>query len=75
MNRVPVTSSNVSSIGWEASKDDPQVGTLEVQFRSGGTYQYQDVPESAHLELMGAQSIGRHLNQAIINVYTGNRIR
>jgi hypothetical protein len=56
MNRRPVTSSNVASIGWEDE-------TLEVEFVSGHIYQYQDVPEAAYRELLGADSIGRHMNQ------------
>ena len=39
MNRTPVNSSNVSSVGY-----DPTSLTLEVEFHGGAVYQYFDVP-------------------------------
>jgi hypothetical protein len=43
--------------------------TLEVEFRSGGIYQYFDVPESVYQALVSASSIGQFLNENIKNVY------
>ncbi len=40
MNRVAVQSSNVASVGYDASSS-----TLEVAFHGGGVYQYFGVPE------------------------------
>lgn len=39
MNMVPVVSDNVASVGY-----DHATHTLRVVFRSGGTYDYYDVP-------------------------------
>jgi hypothetical protein len=41
MERHSVTSSNVKSIGYDASSS-----TLEVEFNSGGIYQYYSVPKA-----------------------------
>ena len=74
MNRRPVTSSNVASVGWEPDEEEPGVGTLEVEFKSGHLYQYAGVPESEYQALVGAGSVGRYLNAHIIGTYDESRI-
>lgn len=64
MNRVPVTSSSVASVGY-----DPNTMTLEVEFSNGAVYQYFDVPETLYHDLMGASSVGTYLNQHIKGSY------
>jgi hypothetical protein len=64
MNRTPVTSTNVASIGY-----DPNTMTLEVEFRNGSVYQYFDVPETVYQELASASSVGTYLNQNIKVAY------
>lgn len=64
MNRRPVTSSNVASVGY-----DQNTLTLEVEFHSGSVYQYFDVPEAVYQEFMAAESTGRYLNRNIKNNY------
>ena len=64
MNRRPVTSSNVASVGY-----DQNTLTLEVEYHSGSVYQYFDVPEAVYQEFMAADSLGRYLNQNIKNSY------
>ncbi|HUI07428.1 MAG TPA: KTSC domain-containing protein [Verrucomicrobiae bacterium] len=54
MHRNPVVSSNIVSVGYEPSSQ-----TLEIEFGSGGVYQYYNVPESIYQELLGASSKGR----------------
>jgi hypothetical protein len=54
MNRTPVDSSNLQSVGY-----DPQTSTLEVEFAGGGIYQFFDVPEAVHAELMKSDSKGK----------------
>jgi len=61
MDRTPVTSSNINSIGY-----DPQSGTLEVEFTSGDVYQYFNVPEHLYNGLLQAASPGQFLNINII---------
>jgi hypothetical protein len=67
MNRRPVSSSNVASVGW----DD---GTMEVEFISGHLYQYHDVPESEYTALLGAASIGKEL-ASIRGKYESTRLK
>jgi len=57
MNRTPVSSSNLVSVGYEN-------GTLEVEFKDG-IYQYHNVPESLYRGLMSASSKGSYLDQHI----------
>ncbi|EPE1183623.1 KTSC domain-containing protein [Providencia stuartii] len=49
MNRVPVSSSNLQSVGY-----DPATHVLEIAFHSGGIYQYLNVPAHIHTGLMSA---------------------
>ena len=60
MNRTPVTSSNVASVGY-----DPNTMTLEVELSNGLVYQYFDVPETVYQALMSASSVGTYLNKSI----------
>lgn len=64
MDRTPVTSSNVAEVGY----DSPSM-TLEVLFLNGTLYQYFDIPEILHQELIQSDSIGRFLNSNIKNNY------
>lgn len=75
MDRRPVQSSNVSSVGWEPSEENSEFGTLEVGFKTGHVYQYAQVPEYVYHELVGAGSVGRYLNQEVIGTYDDTRIR
>jgi len=68
MDRDSVVSSNVRSIGY-----DPQTSTLEVEFHSGGIYQYYGVPENLYQQLMAASSKGQFLNTYIKNQYPFSR--
>lgn len=69
MDRLPVASSNIHSIGY-----DPQSGILEVGFISGDVYQYFDVPEFLCRGLMGASSKGQFLNEHIKYSYRYQKI-
>jgi hypothetical protein len=69
LDRIPVQSSNIRSVGYEASSE-----TLEVEFTSGSIYQYFDVPEGEYEGLMSAASKGRYLNQNIKNCYRYTQI-
>ena len=58
MHRVPVSSSNLSSVGYDES-----TGTLEIAFHKSGIYQYYHVPASVYEELMAAPSKGRYFSR------------
>lgn len=64
MQRMPVASSNLKSVGY-----DPVTQTLEVEFHSGGVYQYYGVPVEEFEALMAAKSHGQYLSRYIRNVY------
>lgn len=57
MQRQPVSSSNLESVGYDAASR-----TLEVAFLSGDVYQYFNVPESVYTGLMSAGSKGSYLD-------------
>lgn len=64
MERQPVTSGNLAEVGY-----DPELETLEVQFRHGGVYQYLNVPAFMNERLMTAESLGRFFNAEIKGHY------
>lgn len=69
MNRDPVVSSNVESIGY--SEDDQ---TLEIEFKNGAVYQYFDVPENIYHALRDADSIGGYLAANVKGVFRYSRV-
>lgn len=70
MERTPVKSTNVASVGY-----NEQTNTLEIAFRSGAIYQYAGVEPQTHTELLGAESIGRFVNQNIVGGgFKGERV-
>ena len=58
MERTPVKSSSVKSVGYEN-------GVLEVEFAKGTVYRYKDVPAEVHAGLVGAESVGRHFQEHV----------
>ncbi|WP_317445396.1 KTSC domain-containing protein [Streptomyces collinus] len=68
MNRMPVTSSNIRSVGYDADSE-----LLEIEFRSG-IYAYSSVPEEVYRGLMEASSHGRYFAQMIKNRFDFSRI-
>ena len=67
MNRVQVTSSNISSIGY-----DPEDRLLE--FECGAIYQYERVEEYVYRNLMSAESHGTYFHAHIKGVYSYSRV-
>jgi len=58
MQRVPVDSSSIASIGYA-----PEQHVLELEFReSGEVYRYFDVPAEEHIAFLAADSKGAYLN-------------
>jgi hypothetical protein len=68
VNRRPVASSNISSIGWED-------GVLEVEFNSGHLYEYADVPEALYQEALGADSVGKFVSSKVIGSFQSKRLK
>ena len=69
MQRTPVSSSNVASVGY-----DPESSTLEIEFNNGAIYQYFDVNENIFNELLGASSVGGYLASSIKGKYRFSRV-
>lgn len=64
MELIPVTSSNVSAIGYDA---DTQ--TLGIKFSSGTVYHYAGVPKDVYDDFVNAESIGRFFAMNIRSHY------
>ena len=69
MNRVPVSSSNIASVGYDATSQ-----LLEVEFKNGATYQYFDVPRWAYDEMLSAGSVGKYFNANIRDSFRSGRL-
>jgi len=65
MERTPVSSSNISAIGYDA---DSQV--LEVEFNNGSVYAYSGVPPGEYESFLNADSKGKYLHANIKNRYS-----
>ena len=61
---IEADSSNIKRYGWS-----PVGRVLVVEFNSGTTYNYYDVPESVFMDMQGAVSVGKFLARAIKGVY------
>lgn len=69
MDREYVTSSNVRSIGYDATSS-----TLEVEFQNAFVYQYYNVPVHVYEALMASSSKGQFINSQIKNMYAFSRV-
>src|SRR5262245_28512046 len=69
MNRVPVVSSVIDEVGYNAS-----CRTLEILFKSGAIYLYYFVPQDVHDALMGAESKGSYFNKQIKGLFEHHQI-
>lgn len=66
---IPVVSSNVGEVGYDA---DAQA--LHVRYLNHRTYVYSDVPEAIFQELLSAPSKGSFLNRMVKGVYAYHEI-
>jgi hypothetical protein len=69
MIRQPVVSSDLRAVGYDAARR-----ILEVEFHSGGIYQYFGVPSSVYSGLLQAGSKGRYLHTFIKGRYTYQKV-
>lgn len=69
MQRIPVASSNIASIGYDSAE-----GTLEIEFTTGAVYAYYRVPYETYDNLMSATSHGKYFATYIKNRFTFSRI-
>lgn len=64
MERQPVSSSSIASIGY-----DKESQMLEVEFVRGAVYQYYEVPAEEYDSFVSAGSIGQYFNFQIKHAY------
>ncbi len=69
MQRQYVSSSNLSSIGYNALQM-----VLEIQFKDGAIYQYFDVPQGVYFGLVSAPSHGKYFHANIEHNYRYARV-
>ena len=69
MIRQTVKSSDILSIGYDSKSQ-----ILEIEFHSGGVYQYHTVPKNEHQALMNASSHGKYFDQNIKKTYQYSKI-
>jgi hypothetical protein len=60
MDRIPVGSTNLVSVGY-----DDATSMLEAEFLKSGVYQYYGVPREIYDQLMAAPSKGAYFNAVI----------
>lgn len=65
-----MVSSNLLSVGYDCKQC-----ILEVEFKNGSIYQYQNVSEPIYKGLMNSSSKGKYFHQAIKDRYTTLRIK
>ena len=70
MNLKKVNSSMIYAIGY-----DPGSKTLEVVFRSGKAWVYEEVPKKVYQELLQSKSIGSYMRENIVDCYPSYSIR
>lgn len=67
--RVPVTSGNIVSVGFDAA-----LQVLLVEFRHGGIYQFRDVPQAVYDAFLSAQSKGQYFHRAVRGKYASHMV-
>ena len=68
MRRSLVSSSAISSVGY-----DPKAKVLELEFSSGGVYDYYEVSRKVYTALMSAESKGRFISEQIRGQYRSEK--
>lgn len=70
MERVAVQSREIALLGYDAGRK-----MLEVTFRRGGVYHYQNVPVDIYQALLQAPSIGTFFSEKIRNQYPFEKVK
>lgn len=70
---TPVKSSNIKGVGYDAA-----ARALDVQFNSGETHRYEDVPPEKYAGLMGkgspGHSVGKYFHANIRNAHKSSKV-
>lgn len=70
MDRQPVASSNLSSVGYDTGTE-----VLEIEFLDGSLYRYTGVPVTVYTGLMQAPSKGSYFFAHIRTTYSYQQLR
>ena len=54
---------------------DRKANELEVVFKTGDIYRYENVPPSKYADLLKAESKGMYMQEHIINVFPYRRLK
>jgi hypothetical protein len=69
MHRQPVQSENIKNVGYDAARK-----VLEIEFHSGGIYQYSNVSSAVYDGLMRASSHGKFFHAHIKSLYVHHKL-
>src|SRR5918996_2415207 len=69
MERTPVDSSAIASVGYDQSRQ-----ILELEYVDGDVYRYFEVPEALHRALLAAPSIGQFVNTEVKGTFRYEKI-
>ncbi len=69
MAMVPVKSSNIKAVGYDAD-----TRMLTVEFGSGAQHTYADVPPETHQALMDAESVGKFFHANIRSAFKSSPV-
>lgn len=69
MERQPVESSSLRSVGYDAGRQE-----LEIEFHDGTIYLYGNVPEPVYAALLRAESKGGYFNAEIREQYVYHKV-
>lgn len=69
MDRKPLKSTNIESVGYDAA-----TRTMHIEFKGGNVYEYQGVPESVHAAFVAAKSPGAHFASILRPIYVGRKL-
>ena len=70
IERTKVNSSNIDSIGYDENNK-----VLEIEFKSGGVYQYANVPKDIFVALIKASSHGNFFHARIKDKFPTTKVK
>jgi len=65
MERTAVRSTEIAIVGYDQSSKK-----LEIAFRTGSVYHYEDVPQEIYEGLIRAKSVGTYFAEYVKNTYS-----
>ena len=69
-NMQPVESSNLESLGYDA-----ETSTLRIEFKNGGIYEYEGVPQELFDFFISSESVGKFFFSDIRSQFDGVRVQ